>query len=197
MPPGVLEEFLPLSDERLLSRAKSGDQLAFGELCMRYSGMLKQRIYSIVRHQEDTEDVLQETFLSAYKHLHEFRETCKFSTWLTKIGINTSLMLLRKRRKLSNASSNEFEVWDLRDPAPNPEQEYMADQRFLTLRKAIQKLPPGARNIIDLQYRKDRRIKETAATLGITEAAAKSRMMRARHMLSRSLKQRDPARLAH
>ena len=81
-----------LSDDQLLSQAKFGDQQAFGELCMRYKGMLRQQIFSIVRHQEDTEDILQDTFLSVYKHLHAFRETCKFSTWLIRIGINTSLM---------------------------------------------------------------------------------------------------------
>jgi len=121
-----------LSDDQLLSQAKSGDQKAFGELCLRYNVMLKKKIFSIVRHQEDSEDVLQDTFLNAYKHLHAFRETCKFSTWLTKIGINTSLALLRKRRKLSETPADEFGTLRLRDPAPDPEQEYMTDQTFLT-----------------------------------------------------------------
>jgi RNA polymerase sigma-70 factor (ECF subfamily) len=185
-----------LSDDQLLSQAKSGDQKAFGELCLRYNVMLKKKIFSIVRHQEDTEDVLQDTFLNAYKHLHAFRETCKFSTWLTKIGINTSLILLRKRRKLSEAPADEFETLRLRDPAPDPEQEYMTDQTFLTLRKAIQKLPPRTRVVMDLCYRKERRITEAAAMLGITEAAVKSRILRARRRLGRSLKQQNPDTLS-
>src|SRR6202035_1315477 len=88
------------SDNELLSNAKSGDHHAFEELCVRYRGMLKQRIFRIVRNQEDAEDVLQETLLSAYRHLDTFRGTCRVSTWMMKIGINTSLMLLRKRRSL-------------------------------------------------------------------------------------------------
>lgn len=187
-----LEYFAPqypqLSDDQLLSQAKSGDQQAFGELCVRYSRMLKQKIFSIVRHQEDTEDVLQDTFLSAYKHLHAFRETCKFSTWLTRIGINVSLMLLRKRKNLSETTSDDgFEVREYRDPRPDPEQDYMRGQTFLMLRKAIQELPPRPRSVMDLYYRKELRIKEAAATLGITEATAKSRILRARHVLRRSL----------
>ena len=68
------------SDDDLLSDAKSGDHRAFEELCMRYRGMLKQSIFRIVRNQEDAEDVLQETFLSAYRHLDTFRGTCRVST---------------------------------------------------------------------------------------------------------------------
>src|ERR1700756_1743941 len=89
-----------LSDNQLLSEAKSGDQHAFAELCLRYRGMLMNRIYRIVRHTEDTEDVLQETLLKAFQHLQTFRGTCSFSTWLVAIGTNVSLMLLRKGKTL-------------------------------------------------------------------------------------------------
>src|SRR5580700_7259222 len=131
-----------LSDDQLLSQAKSEDQQAFSALCMRYKEMLKQRIFRIVRHSEDTEDVLQDTFLNAYRHLHAFRGSCKFSTWLIRIGINASLMLLRKRKGLSEIASDEitgdglvFVAWQFRDPGPDPEQNYITDQTVLTLRK--------------------------------------------------------------
>src|SRR5258708_9171847 len=96
-----------VSDEQLLSRARSGDQAAFGELCSRYTGMLKQRIFRIVRNREDAEDVLQETLLSAYRHLDTFRGTCRVSTWMTRIAINTSLMILRKRRCMPEVISEQ------------------------------------------------------------------------------------------
>ena len=118
-----------VSDEQLLSRARSGDQAAFGELCSRYTGMLKQRIFRIVRNREDAEDVLQETLLSAYRHLDTFRGTCRVSTWMTKIGINRSLMILRKRRCMPEIISEQvsgdgqrFESPEFRDPGLNPEQ---------------------------------------------------------------------------
>jgi RNA polymerase sigma-70 factor, ECF subfamily len=153
-------QYPQLSDDQLLSQAKSGDQQAFFELCLRYKEMLKLKIFKIVRHSEDTEDVLQDTFLNAYRHLHAFRETCKFSTWLIKIGMNTSLMLLRKRRRLSEIVSDEitqdgrrFVAWEFRDPGPDPEQNYITGQTVLTLRKAIQRLPPAVRGAMDLYYR--------------------------------------------
>src|SRR5580704_12990782 len=122
------------SDDQLLSEAKSGNQQAFAELCLRYRGMLTNSIYRIVRHPEDTEDVLQETFLKAYQHLQTFRGACSFSTWLVAIGTNRSLMLLRKRKTLRNkgcdvvTEDGEALVMECRDPAPDPEQRYMMYQ---------------------------------------------------------------------
>lgn len=197
-------QYLQSSDDQLLSQAKSGDQQAFSVLCLRYEEMLKQRIFRIIRHSQDTEDVLQDTFLSAYRHLHTFRETCKFSTWLIRIAINRSLMLLRKRRSLPKIVSNEitqdgrsFVAWEFRDPGPNPEQNCITGQTVLRLRNAIQRLPPAARSVMELYYRQGSHLKEAAATLGITKEAAKSRISRARRMLSRSMKkQGNPEGLA-
>lgn len=205
----VLEQFGPqqpqLSDDQLLSQAKSGDRQAFGELCQRYSAMLKRAIFRIVQHREDTEDVLQETLLSAHQHLHTFRGTCKFSSWITKIGINRSLLLLRKRKTSSRIASagikddsQTLDIWEFRDPRPDPEQCYIADQTLLALRNAIQRLPLKMRNVIDLYYGREHRLKDAASILGITELAARSRVLRARHMLRRALRnQFNPGEVNH
>jgi RNA polymerase sigma-70 factor (ECF subfamily) len=128
--------------------------------------MLKLRIFRIVRHREGTEDVLQETLLSAYQHLHTFRGTCRFSSWIMKIGINTSLSL--RKRKTLHCGSNPPLVTER-----NPE------------------APPKVRNVMILYYREDRRLKDAASTLGITEQSAKSRVLRARRMLRPSLKENE------
>jgi RNA polymerase sigma-70 factor (ECF subfamily) len=182
------------SDDQLLSEAKSGDQYAFDELCVRYRGMLKQRIFRMVRNREDAEDVLQETFLSAYRHLDSFRGTCRVSTWMTKIGINTALMLLRKRRSSHQIASElfsddvqRFESPECRDPGLNPEQRYMANQTLNKLRNAMQRLPANTRTLMDLYCVKELRLKEAAAILGISEGTAKSRILRGRRRLHRSL----------
>ncbi len=186
-----------VSDDQLLSRARSGDQVAFGELCLRYTGMLKQRIFRIVRNREDAEDVLQETLLSAYRHLDTFRGTCRVSTWMMKIGINTSLMILRKRRSMPEVISEQvsedgqrFESPEFRDPGLNPEQRYIADQTIDTLRSIMRRLPVRIRTVMDLYCVKERRLKDAAAILGITEATAKSRVLRGRNRLRRSLSTR-------
>jgi RNA polymerase sigma-70 factor (ECF subfamily) len=186
-----------VSDEQLLSRARSGDQMAFGELCLRYTGMLKQRIFRIVRNREDAEDVLQETLLSAYRHLDTFRGTCRVSTWMTTIGINTSLMILRKRRRMPEVISDRvsgegqrFESPEFRDPGLDPEQRYIADQTVDKLRGIMRRLPAHVRTVMDLYCVQELRLKDTAANLGITEAAAKSRVLRGRKRLRRSLSTR-------
>jgi RNA polymerase sigma-70 factor (ECF subfamily) len=181
-------------DDQLLSKAQSGDPRAFAELCQRYSAMVKGKILSMVRHREDAEDVLQETILSAYQHLHSFRGECKFSTWMTKIGINTSLMWLRKRKFLLRTTCDvvtfdgqTLNEREFRDPKPDPEQRSISDQTHEQLSLAIQRLPPYLRSAIELRYGKERSLKDIAETLGITQASAKSRVLRARNRLRRTL----------
>jgi RNA polymerase sigma-70 factor (ECF subfamily) len=159
--------------------------------------MLNQRIFRIVRNREDAEDVLQETLLSAYRHLDTFRGTCRVSTWMMKIGINTSLMILRKRRSMPEVISEQvsedgqrFESPEFRDPGLNPEQRYIADQTIDTLRSIMRRLPVRIRTVMDLYCVKERRLKDAAAILGITEATAKSRVLRGRNRLRRSLSTR-------
>lgn len=176
------------SDDQLLSKAQSGDRSAFTELCDRYNAMVKGRILRMVQHREDAEDVLQETFLSAYRHLHSFRGECRFSTWVMKIGINASLMWLRKQKFLLRTFDGQtVQEREFRDPRPDPEQRYISDQARKQLSLAIQELPPYLRSTIELRYEKERSLNDIAETLGITQAAAKSRMLRARNRLRRTL----------
>lgn len=154
------------SDHQLLSEAKSGDQEAFAELCLRYRGLLKNRIYRMVRHPEDTEDVLQETLLKAYQHLQSFRGTCSFPTWLVAIGTNVSLMLLRRRKTLRKntcdvvAEDGETLVMEWRDPAPDPEQRYMMFQTSQKVNQAVRRLSPQLRNLLEMYYKTELRLKD-------------------------------------
>ena len=186
------------SDDQLLSEAKSGDQQAFAELCLRYRGMLLHRIYRIVRHREDAEDVLQDTLLSAYQHLDSFRGACRFSSWVIKIGINRSLMFLRKCRSLAETTSElimddgqSVETREFRYPGPNPEQCYLMRQNRQKLTHAISKLSPQLRSLWELYYKEELRLKDAANVMGISEATAKSRILRARGKLRRSLKKKE------
>jgi RNA polymerase sigma-70 factor, ECF subfamily len=185
------------SDDQLLSEAKSGDQQAFAELCLRYRGILMNRIYRIVRHQEDAEDVLQETLLKAYQHLQTFRGACSFSTWLVAIGTNMSLILLRRRKTLRKntcdvvTEDGETLVMEFRDPAPDPEQRYMMIQTSQKVNHAVKRLSPQLRSLLEMYYKSELRLKEAAKIFGISEATTKSRLLRARRMLRRSLKQSE------
>ena len=185
------------SDDQLLSEAKGGDLRAFADLCLRYRRLLVNTIFRIVRNREDTEDVVQDTFLNAYKHLHSFRVNCRISTWLSRIGINVSLMLLRKRKTKLHAAPEigaddelSGRMYVVPDYRPNPEERYIWGETRQRIVAIIQSLPSDLRSIVHLYYEKEQPSKEVALTLGISEAAAKSRMLRARKRLRRSLKNR-------
>jgi RNA polymerase sigma-70 factor, ECF subfamily len=183
------------SDGLLLKSAQSGDQQSFVELCRRYSPMVKNKIFSIVRNQEDAEDVFQDTLLRAIKHLPAFRRTCKFSSWLTTIGINTALMVLRRRkiRKEGQAGflTEDGAAWDavqFVDPSFDPEYLQSRNQIILLVRKEVEKLKPSLRSIIQHYYGTECSVEESANALDISLGTAKSRLVRGRKTLRSHLK---------
>jgi DNA-directed RNA polymerase specialized sigma24 family protein len=86
------------SDEALVISTKAGMHLAYAELCRRHSTGTFRTIHRITQSKEDAEDALQESLLKAFTHLYTFDGRSKFSTWLTRIAINSALMILRKKR---------------------------------------------------------------------------------------------------
>jgi RNA polymerase sigma factor (sigma-70 family) len=93
-----------LPDELLVARAKDGDTSAFVELRERHSTKVLRTVFRITRNWEDAEDALQEALLRAFRHLNGFENRCSFSSWLTRIAINSALMTLRKRRACKELS---------------------------------------------------------------------------------------------
>jgi RNA polymerase sigma-70 factor (ECF subfamily) len=138
-----------LSDAVLVSTAKSGDVDAFWELCKRHHRRVFQEAYRITRNRQDAEDALQESLLSAFSHLKEFQEKSSFSTWLTRIAINSALMILRKNRgcfKISIDGTDDpggkYERWEIKALTGDPESQYIRRERDELLREAILRLSP-------------------------------------------------------
>jgi RNA polymerase sigma-70 factor (ECF subfamily) len=188
-------------DLELVAAAKAGSNAAFEELQSRYSRRLYRRIQSITRNHEDAEDALQETFLRAYLALDSFEGRSQFASWLTRIAINSALMVLRRRRvraevslELPSESGEGVATIDLRDSSLNPEQVYDLRQRSCCALRAISKLNINLRTPIATWIEQECSIKEVARTLGISLAAVKSRLCRARKQLtcSAAFKERVP-----
>jgi RNA polymerase sigma-70 factor, ECF subfamily len=182
------------SDDDLITAAQHGDQMAFVELCGRHSTVTKKKIFSIVRNHEDAEDALQETLMRAYMHLTSFRRSCKFSTWLTTIGVNSALMIMRKRRgrREINASTRSLdtgtvELQEFADRSPGPEGIYLKQQAILLVRREIEKLHPRLRSVVNHYYGSECSLEEAAKAQEISVAAAKSRILRGRVRLRSSL----------
>src|ERR1700742_1292095 len=92
-------EHQQVSDKRLVAVAKNGDKSAFDELYKRHAEKMFRTTRRITRNREDAEDAVQECFLNAFVHLKSFDGRSQFSTWLTRIAVNSALMSLRKNRR--------------------------------------------------------------------------------------------------
>ena len=181
-------------DLALVHASKRGDLAAFEKLVKRYDRKLFRIAQHLTHNREDAEDVVQEAFLKAFLRLGQFREDAKFSTWLTRIAMNQSLMMLRKRRPTREVSiDNDFQSddgnlpIDVEDWAPNPEQLYRATQLREILRARLQKLGPGLRVVFVLRDVEGFSLQETAEALGLSVIAVKARSFRARLQLRERL----------
>jgi RNA polymerase sigma factor (sigma-70 family) len=177
-----------MSDEMLAARAKSGEMDAFVELSQRHASRVFQTTYRVTRNRQDAEDALQEAFLNAFTHMKNFEGRSSFSTWLTRIAINSALMTLRKKRNsheipLDDGPVGNFVIREPQSPMGDPESHYVRGERDKLLRKAIHRLPPIYREVIHLQESKEHSLREIAQSLGITVPAVKSRLSRAKNAL--------------
>jgi RNA polymerase sigma-70 factor (ECF subfamily) len=156
----------PRTDDDLVQATRSGDHEAFAELCRRHTQSAKRRILAIVRHQEDAEDAMQETLLRAYTNLGRFRQSCKFSTWITAIGINAVLAVIRKRKSRRESDIEPYSpdepVWDIADQAPDPEQRVAKAQIILLIRKELHDFPPKIKEVAASYYDNDYSLQEAA-----------------------------------
>ncbi len=186
-------QFTEHTDECLLKFAKRGEQAAFGALCERYLKQLHRAAHRVTRNREDAEDAVQNALLNAFVHFTDFDGRSSFSTWLTRIAINSALMLLRKRKSAIEAASESThdletkgEAYAVLDKAPNPEHRYARSEEDLILSNAIQKLRPSLQKVIKVHQLQECSIRQTAEVVGISVAAAKSRMFHAKIALRKS-----------
>jgi RNA polymerase sigma-70 factor (ECF subfamily) len=180
----------------LLAQARSGHSEAFDALCQPHKRRLLRNTYRITRNREDAEDALQNSFLRAFLHINKFDGRSAFSTWLTRIAINSALMIIRKRRSSrltdigisGEPGADEFE-WDVTDHALNPEQSYAQRELENILSSQIHVLRPSIRAAIEMQQLQELSTRETAGRLGISVAAAKSRLFHGRVALRSAMRQ--------
>ena len=186
--------FTLCTDDDLVQAAQSGNHEAFAELCRRHAQTARQRILAIVRHQEDAEDAMQETLFRAYANLGRFRQSCKFSTWITAIGTNAALGVIRKRKSRRESDfepySPDEQAWDIADQAPDPERRVAKAQIMLLLRKELHDLSPKMQEVVASYYGHEYSMQEAANALGISVAAVKSRLLRGRRSLRSSLERK-------
>ena len=186
-------ELHTMSDEALIAAAQSGHERAFVELCTRSAKRAFSTIYSVTRNREDAEDALQDSMLRAFQHLRQFDGRSSFATWFTRIGINSALMILRRKRVRPEAPMDlaaeleSWRHWQISEHATDPEKHYATGERSRHLRRAIGQLPSPLRSVIEQGQMKGHSLKQIADHMGISIPAAKSRLARARVALRKSM----------
>jgi RNA polymerase sigma-70 factor (ECF subfamily) len=173
-------------DTYLVAAAKDGDQQAYTELCRRHSPQIFRTVLRITGNTADAEDTLQEALLKAYIQIRGFEERSAFSSWLTRIAINSALMLLRKKRSQpvfsfeSGSETDDFKFPEPMETSHNPEESCILNALKNECVHAIRHLSPTLQVVVRIRYREDASIGQIAEMLGISESAVKSRLLRAR-----------------
>jgi RNA polymerase sigma-70 factor, ECF subfamily len=176
----ILDRWTTLSDEDVVSRVLDGQTALYEVLMRRYNERIYRAARSIVKDEDEAEDVMQQAYVNAYFHLRQFDGRARFSTWLTRIAIHEALARARKRARYDAIDFTEEENQAVdRHPSRNPEHQAFAGELRSLLEASIDELPDGLLNTA-----------ETAECLGVSEDVVKTRLSRGRAALRNVLGQR-------
>lgn len=171
------------TDDELVKRAQNDDERAFGELVTRYESKVYSLAMKMLRNPEDAEDVLQDTFLRAYRGIKSFKGNSTFSTWIYRITANSALMRLRKKQlpqvSIEDADEREAPI-SIADWAPGPVEQLLNQEMQRVMDEAVEALPPEFRQVFILRDIEELSNADVAEILDLSVAAVKSRLHRAR-----------------
>ena len=183
-----------ISDEFSLEALRDGDRNEFSRLVEIYSGKLYRLGLKMLGNPQDAEDILQETFLKAFRSIRNFNGRSSLSTWLYRIAINEALMHLRRKHpdilsidEPGETGTDEQEPLQIVDWCCMPERELMSNEVKRKLDQAVEELPASLRAVFVLRDIEELSTLETAEVLGLSETAVKTRLSRARMRLREEL----------
>ncbi len=181
-----------LEDEsRLIRAAQAGNQESFNTIAMRYQNLLFNTALRILGQKEPAEDAVQETFLSAFQHIHSFRGGC-LKAWLVRITINKCYDQVRRKRRIAILSLDEEATessanWGthilVEADTPSVEEHVEAAESRSILRGCVKNLPLESRTILGVIYEEEKSYHEASSQLNIPLGTVKSRLARARARL--------------
>ena len=186
---------MELTDAAAVGRARTGDADAFRVLVERHSRSLFRLAFRMTGNQQDAEDVVQESFLRAYKQLGKFDERASFGTWLYRIAANCSLDLVRSRKRRSeHLAPQESSGSEMDDPVtllpalePTPDRMAFSGEVRERVEKAMQELSPTERTAFVLRHFEGMCMEEVSRVLDCQPGAAKHSVFRAVQKLRRAL----------
>jgi RNA polymerase sigma-70 factor (ECF subfamily) len=184
-----------LSDTEIVRQIQEGDRGLFEILMRRHNQRVYRAARAIVSDETEVEDVMQQAYINAFTHLHQFEGRSLFSTWLTRIVVNEAVAR-RQRLRLAESRLETFDEnrGDLMETMPaaqaSPEQQAYSQELLQLLEQAVDALPDSYRSVFVLRDVEGLSTSETSDGLGLGEEAVKTRLHRARAILRRSISSR-------
>lgn len=185
---------MDIPDSKLIKQALGGDQHAYAAILERYKGPISSLIFRMVKNREETEDLVQEAFIKAFKSLDSFNEQYAFSTWLYKIAVNNCIDYFRKKRlrvysldKPMESNNGELHR-EFPDTSFAPDRALLSSEKSNMIQQAIDSLPEKYRLSIILRHNEEKTYEEIAQIMDIPLGTVKARIFRAREMLKKKLK---------
>jgi len=183
-----------LPDTEIVRRVRAGDSALFEILMRRHNQRVYRVVRAVVKDETDVEDVMQQAYINAFTHLHQFEERSRFSTWLIRIALNEAFGRRRKVRlseSMTRIRSDDGESGEFMDtfpsPEADPERQAYAQELHRVLEAAVDALPETYRTVFMLRDIEGLSTTETGEGLGLGEEAVKTRLHRARAMIRRAV----------
>jgi len=174
-----------ISDEEIVQLVKDGRHYMFEVLMRRYNQRLFRVVRSILKNDEETEEVVQEAYVRAYEHLYQFEGRAKFSTWLTKIAVYEAYARVRSHQRMTDSDKFISDLVAASDRSP--EQKAFDSEMKSLLEVMVDALPEDYRTVLMMRDIEGMSTSETAEALSITEENVKVRLFRARALLRKQL----------
>lgn len=180
-----------ISDESLIRQFQNGDMRAYNELVARYKSPLFNFILRYVNDGPTAEDILQETFLRLYRNKHYYKEVAKFSTWIYTIAANLAKTELRRRKRRTVFSINNYtednKDYEIKDTEQTPVEQVESDNTVSHIKQAIAELPDTFREVIILRDLRGLDYEEISQITDTPLGTVKSRINRGRAKLAEML----------
>jgi RNA polymerase sigma-70 factor (ECF subfamily) len=184
---------MEMTDLAAVSRARGGDADAFRDLVQRHSRTIFRVAYRMTGNEHDADDVVQETFLRAYRQIEKFEERANFGTWLHRIAVNCSLDLLRSRsrhekHRITDKDDEDGEMTrEFESTDPQPDRLLLSAELKEHVLVALDRLSGNERTAFMLRHFEGMPVEQIGKTLGIQVNAAKHTIFRAVRKLRESL----------
>jgi RNA polymerase sigma-70 factor (ECF subfamily) len=180
-------------DRELIDRTLAGDESAFAAIVDRFQKKIYRVALAIVRNDMEADTITQDTFIQAFTHLGRFQGRSELETWLTRIAINRSRDLLRRRKFVSLFTGSDDDerqfVLEPVDERPDAEREVMSHQLRAAIVRAEEGLSAQQKIIFRLRHYEEFSLEEIAGLLGLAAGTVRAHLFRAVHKVRKELRE--------